>query len=218
MSVRPLRLSRKKVTTLLQSSDCTLDTQLTSQVPPNVSINEVHTCLDGSVIEVLNSGFGHLYSTRQDWLIALSELKAMVEQSEPIHILSDRLPHGQQFADVCVEVAVQLHSYLNIDARLLDKTLESLSELDRVVQKKDRSECLSPPIFESLLAYIGEVIKNIKKDVYWEMRKLDSNNSEGIWEPFLIVSNQSYPIFIDLYDELYEARKVSIRSLVESFL
>lgn len=217
MSVRPRRLSKKKVTILLQSSDCTLDTRLTNQVPPNVFISEVHTCSDGSVVEVLNDGFGNRYSTHQDWLISLSKLKALVEQSEPFHILKGRLPHGQQFADACVEIAMRLHNYFDVDPEILNNSLESLSELDRAVQKKDKSECLSPPVFESLLAYIGEVIKNVKKDAYWEMRKLH-NNSEDIWEPFLVISNQGHPIFIDLYDELYEAKKVSTRSLAESFI
>ena len=219
MSVRPRRLSQKKVRTLLQSPNCTFNTQLTNQVPPNVFISEIHTCSDGSVVEVLDDGFANLYSTRQDWLTSLSEIKALVEQSEPIHILNGRLPHGQQFADVCAEIAMQLHSYFNIDSKLLNNSLESLSELDRVVQEKDKFECLSPPIFESLLAYVGEVIKNTKKDVYWEMRRVHSNNnSEDIWEPFLVISNQSHPMYISLYDELYERKKVSIKSLVESFL
>jgi hypothetical protein len=215
--VRPLKISKKNVKALVQSSDWHLDADMTARASAVVPGNVIYSCLDGRVLKVLVDEVGQLFNNKEDWATDMAEIEAIAAAPSMSHVLDGKLPHKQGLAEASGELAQRLYGQLNLNSTLLDGSLESLKNVDRAIKKVDQSECLSPQIFEPLLAYIGEVVKSIDPTTHWEMRKLDNPPGEETWEPWLVVSQQKFPIFIWLYDELYEHRKASTHSLALRF-
>ena len=106
---------------------------------------------------------------------------------------------GQNFLDSIPVLIDNLASYLNIPKEQLNKTLESLEQIDRLVRRKGRRKFLEPKIFSALLAYVGETI-NQETNARWEL-KLWKDDDEEIWEAWIIAPNGNA---ITLHNSIYE--------------
>ncbi|MGB2923755.1 MAG: hypothetical protein WBB82_00465 [Limnothrix sp.] len=211
------KISKKKAKVLIQSSEWLFDAILTKKLPPNTFTEAVYKGSNNEVLAMLEDGTGFLYQNEQDWLAFISAIEALISNSSRVsHILEGKLPHSQQFGEVSSELAKTLYLQLNLAAIQLDNSVESLRTVDHAIQKIGQSHCLSPHVFEPLLAYLGEVVKKQEQIVHWEMQASISPDEKEIWEPWLVVHQKRTPIFIGLYDELYESRKASTYRLVIS--
>jgi hypothetical protein len=215
---RPSGVSRKKVLSLIQLSDWHLDTGMTARASSTVEGTAIYRCLDGKVLKVLSDGIGHLYNSEEAWLTDWLWVESIAAGPSMSHVLDGKLPHKGDFGIVSHELAQQLPLLLKIDSAQLDNSIDSLKAIDSVIKKVGLSESFSAQLFEPLLAYIGEVAKSAAPDTHWEMRKLENAPNEETWEPWLVVSQEAFPVFIWLYDELYEARRPSIEGLVTKLL
>lgn len=203
-------LSAKQVQVLIQSSGWFINNDLTTRIPADIYIDSIYSHTDGQTLAILRDGAGRLYDSHEDWLLHLASLEQLQHQ-EPMQILNERLPQGQDFARIAPGLVEQLARELDIPVELLDRSRSSLELVDQAVHKKERDECLAPEVFAPLVAYLGEVIKS-NTDAQWDMR-LASN---GItWEPWLVSSSRSFPIASMVYDELSEEPDCSISAIAD---
>ena len=203
-------LSTKKIQTIIKAPEWTLDTKLTANIPDDLYISAIYTGSDGKLLTVLKDGAGRLYDSREAWLSQLESIEALRNQ-EPVHLLHERLPQGQNFPNEVPNLIEELAVKLSIPVEQLDKSKDSLKKVDQAVRRKRPSKCLEAEIFAPLVAYVGEVIRQ-QAGGHWEMR---ANYYGDVWEPWLIdAQDRCIPIFSSVYDELYEEARCSISSLV----
>lgn len=212
--VRPQKVSKKKVKVLITSSEWNLDVEATNRLPSDIFVHSIYVGPNDNVLQVLEDGIGFLYQTRNDWTASMAEIEALASTPSTTHVLKGRLPHGQRFSEVASELSESLHLQLDLEASQLDSSMDSLRSVDQAIQQIGPSECLSPRLFEPLLAYLGEIVRRRNQDVHWRMVSSTDLDGEDIWEPWLVVSQREIPIFIWLYDELYEQEQTSIYSLL----
>lgn len=200
------RFSAKRIQSLLKESKWTVDYKLTAQIPNDLYISEIYKSSDGELLAVLRDGAGILFESTETWLSYLKSLESLQNQG-PIHLLHGRIPQGQNFVNQVPELIQELAVRLNIPSEHLDKSENSLTIVDRAVQRKGSGKCLEAKIFAPLVAYVGEVIKQ-EVNGRWEMRPTEDPET---WEPWIVDSQgQSHPPFIIIYDELYESPQCSI--------
>lgn len=112
---------------------------------------------------------------------------------------------GQKFLDSIPILINNLASYLNIPKEQLNKTLESLEQIDKLVRRKGRRKFLKPKLFLALLAYVGETI-NQEINACWEL-KLWKDDDEEISEPWIIAPNgNAITLHNSIYEQLDEGR------------
>jgi hypothetical protein len=91
------------------------------------------------------------------------------------------LVHGKiqrdGFLDSIPQLIEELPNCLDISKDVLDKSRDSLYDLDKAILRKDRELCTEPSILLSILAYVAEVIRQ-KVDGVWELRPNSSNKME----------------------------------------
>lgn len=203
-------LSVKQVQKLIQSSGWSINNNLTIAIPDDIYTQAIYSNPDGQVLAVLKDGIGRLYNSHKDWLLHLESLEQLRHQ-EPVLIIDERLPQGEDFALVAPNLVEQLARRLGIPLEQLDKSRSSLEIVDRAIRQKERDECLAAEIFAPLVAYLGEVIKN-STEAQWEMR-LASNGTT--WEPWLVSPGRSFSIASMVYDELSEEPDCSITTIAD---
>ncbi|MBV6627410.1 MAG: hypothetical protein KI793_31460 [Rivularia sp. (in: Bacteria)] len=112
---------------------------------------------------------------------------------------------GQNFLDSIPVLIDNLASYLDIPKEQLNKTLESLEQIDRLVRRKGRRKFLKPKLFSALLAYVGEAI-NQEINSCWEL-KLYKLDGDEILEPWIIAPNgNAITLHNSIYEQLDEGR------------
>ncbi len=147
-----------------------------------------------------NQGAGILYDSKEQYLDLL----------KPRHVLYKLLPQGKNFINEVPKLIDDLAVKLSISPEKLDGSEASLGKVEWAVKRLGKRNCLEPEIFPGLLAYIGEVNRQLT-EAEWEMRL--SNDGET-WEPWLLTSRgRYYEFFIELYKQLYD-EPLRLRALV----
>lgn len=206
----PRRVSSKRIQSFLKSSEWTLDSELTAQIPENIYTSAIYKNSDGNILQVLSDGSGNLYESTEDWLSLLEEVEALRHQ-EPTHVLHERLPQGQDFINQVPELVHDLATKLGISPQQLDKSGRSLEIVDRAIRRKGRRKCLEPEIFAPLVAYAGEVLQQ-RIGGHWEMR---ATEYPEVWEPWVIdAQGRGHQPYIIVYDELDESPTCSLYAVI----
>jgi hypothetical protein len=176
--------------------------------------SQVFELASGGALLVFENGRGRLYES-------IDELRAMIEEIErearsgPKSVCRD-LPGGQSFAEQVPELVRQLATRLKIEPAQLDGTEGSLDKVDNGLRRLRRQEILTPEVFGSLTAYVGEVIRNATHGG-WEMRR--GSDVERTWEPWIVDSSGRSCAPFSIYKELFErGRSASLRGWVAGTL
>ena len=99
------------------------------------------------------------------------------------NIFRGRLPHGKNFPQAIPQLIQQLAAVMTVPLTELDYSFQSLRMIDRFAFKQlGRYQCLEPYVFEPLVAYCGEIVRQ-RSGGRWEMR-LAAN--EPTWEPWIV--------------------------------
>lgn len=203
------RVSSKRVKSFLKGSQWKLDLELTAQIPANIYTSAIYKNSDGNILQVSKDGSGNLHESTEDWLSLLEEVEAL-RHEEPIHVLHERLPQGQDFINQVPQLIHDLATKLGISPQQLDKSGSSLEIVDRAIRRKGRTKCLEPEIFAPLVAYVGEVIQQ-RVGGHWEMRATETD----VWEPWVIdAQGAGHQPYIIVYDELAESPTCSLYAVI----
>ena len=101
-----------------------------------------------------------------------------------------------------------------LGVKLLDKSLESIKEIDLVLSAKEelRDQLLESQSFISLIIYIGEVVKLNVKGAWLFVY----NEEEKLWEYFIEDKDRNrYNIWLKVYSELLDEEVVCLSGIVE---
>jgi hypothetical protein len=180
-------------------------------------VKEIYTNSDGRVLEVLDAEMqnGNLYNSIEAWMFRLKQYTSISNNPYPKHILHDKLPQGQTFADEVPSLIQHLSEELKVNISKLNGSEASLELIDEGIRKKGRKKCLNAEVFPALLAYIGEVIRQAVQGC-WDVRPTDDPE---VWEPWIIDNNgKAYAPFITLYDELYDAPRCCISAAIGALI
>lgn len=212
------RLNKRQIRTYIQDNGCSLDLSLNSQTPTHLLFvfNKTYQCADGKILAVSGDGAGNLYDSINDWQAELNGL-AELEKLEPVHILYNQIPSQERFIQEIPYLISKLAKEFEVDPSELDKTLESLSIVDKAIESKNRQNYIdnsNKRILGSLIAYIGEVIKTAINGEWL----IDQNNGSD-WEPVIVSpSGKISSFYIMVFDELYEAEESSFHDIASMLI
>lgn len=203
MKRNPRRVSAKATLQLLDRAQ-TLDREMSRELMCNV-----YALADGSALLVFDDGSGILHESYSG---LLARHRDNVQRSNQQHNdIADLLPHGEKFAVTVPDLIRDLPLYLRLDASVLDYSETSLVAIDKAIRKIDFKELLTPDVFASLTAYVGELMRRMV-DGRWHM-ELDRDGRT--WIPWIVDSAGSRYAPARIYKELLEhGRSVSMRSFV----
>jgi hypothetical protein len=198
---------KKEVDELLSTSGWSKDERLTQEL----RITTVYRHIDGRIINVFELGYGHLYldSASFDKTIATFR-QAMLKPSR--HILAGRLCQNQDFPKQISELIEKLAVSMKLNPGELDFSYDSVKTLQAKVQRRGKEKCLEEPIFSTLVAYLGEIQRQMING-RWEM--ILSPQDQETWEPWVIdPEGRSCNAWDWLYDMLSEPEPINLTGII----
>jgi hypothetical protein len=123
---------------------------------------------DGRVVWI-SYGSANIYASADDYraLLAHAEESSQLEWQHP---LGSEFADGQAFIEAVPQLVQQLPAKLHLEVSDLNRSLDSLDYIDRVVARLGGPECLDDPaILAPIVAYVGEVMREATGG-RWEVR------------------------------------------------
>jgi hypothetical protein len=190
------RISKQDVREMLSEKNPVRDEELIG-----FDGREAYELSDGTVLLINKNGSGDLWPSRA------TIMKVVARGTGPIvGFWAEHLPSGRDFINRLDSLIGRLPGLLGIEIQSLDYTVESVRTLDAKIDLRDRAQCLEHPCFESLVAYVGEVLRR-RQQGSWEMRPMGDGRT---WQPFVVLTDGSeIPVFVDLYKQLSQLQKLS---------
>jgi len=150
---------------------------------------------NGQLITKTPTGSYMLWESRQDCLDGLRETFA----AKPEHVLHGIFKADGEFPSTVDDRIRYLARRFDLPVESLSKSVASLELVDEAIRKYGQRKALKSPIFEAIVAYVGEVIRSVTKGE-WDM-KLDSDGKT--WEPWIVdQAGRRYSPFMVVYKEL----------------
>jgi hypothetical protein len=100
--------------------------------------------------------FGNVWSSADELREFLND---EVRGQGPKPVLEGLFPSGVRFLERVDELCARLPALLGVEPSQLDGTMRSLQAIDEKVRELDMAERFNPDLFESIVAYAGEVIR-----------------------------------------------------------
>jgi hypothetical protein len=166
----------------------------------------IHT--DGRVLRLFRTGSGQLYENLEDFHKEQIGYQ-IIEQAEQ-QMWQDTNPFGQDFPQHVTELIDTLAVHLQIPRQQLDGSRESLTRLEKAVERYGMHKSLEFPVFAGLLAYSGEIMIR-RTNGRWLMQ-LDERS--GVWEPWVLAAD-GRTMQIPLSKMLLEESNAFIAALID---
>lgn len=198
MSNKVRQISRREAEELLVMPGCQKDEELSTILAPALLLPDGRLLVYNTDEEDEDAG-GLLWESKQDFV----SYCAKPSQSNPTHILEGRLPHGSTFVENIPSLISRLAQELGLTQSQLGIERKDLQEVDRLVRLRyDIDARVEPRMFEMLVAYVGEAIRQAT-DGTWQLRQATGN--PNIWEPWIVCPDgQEYAPFISVWSEFYD--------------
>lgn len=209
MTRRPgKKLSARAVRELLERMAYRLDAEMSRELMCRVYVFE-----DGSAALVDHDGRGVLWYSHQEMV---SGYWASVRQARERKDLSvNLLLDAERFQTQFPKLVAELPELLDIERDLLNFSEESLDAVDSAIRKIGSERILTPEVFPSLTAYVGEVIRR-QVNGSWEVRTTHEGTRH---EPDIVDPTGGRYAVLRIYKELLEyGRKASMRAFVHAAL
>ena len=186
-------LTEAEIQDLLAAETPTADDELSQ-----LTLLDAYQFSDGRILFLFDGEptTGTLWESRAS---VLQSLDSSDEEPQG-HILSGRLPQGQTFPDQVQELTARLAEWIDLPVDDLDYSFESLEQIDQSVKARFQpEERLTARIFPCLVAYLGEVVRQLV-DGAWEMRHA---SHADVWEPWVRSrQGREFAPFVCVYDQL----------------
>jgi hypothetical protein len=153
---------------------------------------------DGGALVLSPDGSGrHWESYRElmNWVEALDR-----EAHTGSNMLHPLLPLADEFIRHIPELVTSLPRLLRVDPASLDGTEESIAVIDIVVDELGSGHFSTPDVFQSVVAYVGEVIRR-RIDGSWDVQLGQDGRT---WEPDIIDRYGKKCSLLRLYNEILE--------------
>jgi hypothetical protein len=185
-------VSAKKARELLKEIGGARDAELNAECErilgyPSAASNGVHRLPDGRVLDIYDDS-ARLYASAREYRQLLASVEETAKR-KPQHPLGTRFPQGRGFIEAAPQLAQELSAKLQIDARALDGSLDSLEHIDEAARRLGGHNFFQDPtILVSLVAYVGEVMREAT-DGHWEIRVFPEGEDSDHWEPVVVGGN-----------------------------
>jgi hypothetical protein len=193
VKVQGKELTEPEIQTLLVEETPTPDAELSE-----LTLLDAYQFSDGRILFLFDGEppTGTLWPSRDSVLHSLGP-NAEADQR---HILEGRLLQGKDFPQQVEQFTAKLAELVDLPPAALDYSLESLKFLDQRVKEHFKpADRLGAVLFPSLVAYLGEVVRQRVEGV-WEMRQA---YRADIWEPWVRSANgREFAPFLCVYDQL----------------
>ncbi len=193
MQSRGKELSESEIQDLLATETPVADDELAQ-----LTLLDAFQFSDGRILFLFDGepASGALWDSRES---VLQSLTSSVEEPQD-HVLAGRWQHGQGFPDQIDNLKARLAELLDLPTDDLDYSLESLDLVDQTIKTRFLpEERLGPTLFPCLVAYLGEVVRQLV-DGTWEMRHA---SHADIWEPWVrSPQGREFAPFFCLHDQL----------------
>lgn len=153
---------------------------------------------DGGAVFVFPDGRGRHYTSYNDML---EEYRAAEERAAAgSDALTDLFPSGKAFVDQVPQLVIALPRLMDVEASTLDATESSIDAIDAAIDAEGSERFLADDVFQSLVAYVGEVIRRAIGG-RWELLSQDDGRT---WEPDVIDAGGDRCNLLRLYKEILE--------------
>jgi hypothetical protein len=199
MAMPPLmRVTKQQAKALLAAGGWRHDPELT-----RASGDDSYRSTTGQALVFLPGRMGADICDDRDAMLAYC-LAARAEP--PKHILEGLFPYGETFPQEVPRLIAQLASDTGLALADLDRTVESLGQVERTFRRKGGARSfLTESRFPPVVAYVGEVLRNATKGE-WKMEL-----ASGTWEPWIVGSDRRrFAPFGIAYEELERGRGGSL--------
>jgi len=205
---RGRNLSARATRTFLRQVSHHLDPELSKELRCTVYVLD-----DGGAVLVYEGGTAaHWFSCEELVTRHRAAVERALARKDP---LLDVLPQAERFRNDIQDMIAELPTLLGIDAALLDFSDESLNIIDDAIRRLGSERILTPEIFPSLTAYVGEVIRR-QVNGSWEVRTTRGGTCH---EPDIVDPTGGRYGLLRIYKQLLEyGRAASMRTFVHAAL
>jgi hypothetical protein len=164
---------------------------------------------DGRVIWV-SYGSANIFACADDYRALLVFVEAR-RQAKWQHPLGTEFCDGQAFIEAVPQLVQQLPAKLRLKGVNLNRSLESLDQIDRATARLGAPECLDDPaLLAPIVAYVGEVMREATGG-HWQVRAWQGPAGENAWQPIIVgADGQEYRTFA-IFKELLESGSIRAR-------
>src|SRR6185436_1479837 len=163
---------------------------------PRASTFLMYLLDDGSALVVSPNGTGRHW-TSYDELMAQCRALQEAENTEGGGF-ADLLSAGKDFIERVPQLVAALPRLIDVDASTLDATESSIDAIDTAIDAAGPEPFLTADVFQSLVAYVGEVIRPAIGG-RWELRSPDDGRT---WEPDVIDARGERCNLLRVYKEM----------------
>ena len=202
------KLSARALRDLLERVSHRLDPEMSKELMCQVYVLE-----DGSAALVDYDGRGVLWYSYQEMVSGYwASVRHALDRKDYLGAL---LPHSERFHTQVGALVADLPRLLGINSDSLDFSEESLDSVDSAIRKLGSQRILTPEIFPSLTAYVGEVIRR-QVNGTWEVRTTHEGTRH---EPDIVDPTGGRYGVLRIYKQLLEyGRTASMRTFVHAAL
>jgi hypothetical protein len=150
--------------------------------------NKIYRLTDGRVVSISNSN-ARIYESTEEFRQFLASVEERARR-KPQHPLGS-FPGGRGFIDAVRQLAQEVAAKLQLDAEVLNGSIDSLEYVDEGAQRLGVQNFIDDPtILAPIVAYVGEVMR-VATDGHWEIRMWDFPGGEDRdrWEPVIVGAN-----------------------------
>jgi len=154
---------------------------------------------DGSALVVASNGTGRHWTSYTDLVERCRELEEAAKRGEG-GAFTDLFPPGKEFIDRVPHLLAALPRLIDVEASTLDATESSIDAIDAAIDAAGSEPFLAGDEFQSLVAYVGEVIRRAIGG-RWELLSQDDGRT---WEPDVVDPRGARCNLLRVYKEILE--------------
>jgi len=177
--------------------------QLDQTTLPKGTTLRLYVLDDGGAVLVFPDRTGRHFASFNDMR---EEHRAMEERARKERAetndetLAELFPIGKDFVEQLPRLLVALPRLIDLEASTLDATESSIDAIDAAIDAAGSEPFLTADVFQSLVAYVGEVIRRAIGG-RWELRSPDDGRT---WEPDVIDARGERCNLLRVYKEMLE--------------
>jgi len=150
-------------------------------------------------VVVTPDGKGRHWTSYNDMIERFRELQEESLRAEG-DVFTTLLPQAREFISQVPRLGAALPGLIDLEASTLDATESSIDAIDAAIDAAGSEPFLTADVFQSLVAYVGEVIRRAIGG-RWELRSPDDGRT---WEPDVIDARGERCNLLRVYKEMLE--------------
>jgi len=153
---------------------------------------------DGGALVLAPDGSGRHWDSYDELVIWVQALETRATRGD--NPVGDALPLGNEFLNHIPQLVESLPRLLQVDPSALNGTERSMDLIDSLIDERGSDDFLAADVFQSLVAYVGEVIRR-QIDGKWDVQL---GADRRTWEPDIVDRRGNRCSLVRVYEEILE--------------